>query len=50
MLELPMEERKEEIQECPEGTPDTNLNKENLDLWVPPSVEKRDGAEAKRIS
>lgn len=32
------------------GNTDTNLNKENLDLWVPPSVGKRDGAEAKRVS
>lgn len=32
------------------GNTDTNLSKENLDRWVPPSVEKRDGAEAKRIS
>lgn len=34
----------EEIQECSEG--DTNLSKGNLDCWVPPNEEEKDGVEA----
>lgn len=36
----------EEIQECSEG--DTNLSKGNLDCWVSPNEEEKDGVEAQR--